>query len=740
MNAETPNIQIQPSQSADSGGHTLDLHELLRIGLKYKWGIFGLAILIAVLAALWAFRQPSVYKATSKLLIERQGTKYVSIEETYGGSPYSWEYYQTQYEILKSRPVAARAAQSLGLLDDIDVTDTAPEVTGWRSWFPEDWFPPPPPPTESEVENAVVAGLQGSVIVDPVRNSQLVRISIEGTDPQQVADRANAIVDAYISENLEGQMQMTQNANLWLMERMQELQTNLSNSEAALQAFVDREQILDMDAVDTLASQELTLVNQRLASLRQTLAEKRTAWQQVQSAREAGVPLSSVPALRDDDALALVRREYREAQREVAELQSRYGPKHPRMIAAQTQLQSTQSAMDEQLASLAKTIEFEYSAAQEAVRDAERSASGSQADIQEINRKQFQLNALRREVENNRQILDLFQKQQKGIEATGGVQTSNARVVEYANVPKTPIRPNRQRSIVLAFFIGLVGAFGLAYLLERLDNTLKGQEDVERRLELPVLGLLPMLSDVKKGELTPITHFESNKHTIFSEAIRTIRTGVLLSAIDEPHRILLVTSSLPGEGKTTLSMNLSIALSQMKKVLLIDADMRRPTLGRAMGKPVRQTKGLSDVIAGNAKFDECIQKLENQNLHILPSGSIPPNPLEILSSARFESAISQLSERYDHVVVDCAPALAVSDSLVLSKMANAVIYVVRSDSTPAKLAQLGVKRLRRVDAPLIGAVVNRVVQKSTRYGRYGRYAPYQDQYYADYGYNTSSKS
>jgi polysaccharide biosynthesis transport protein len=245
-----------------------------------------------------------------------------------------------------------------------------------------------------------------------------------------------------------------------------------------------------------------------------------------------------------------------------------------------------------------------------------------------------------------------------------------------------------------------------------------------------VLGLVPQLKLAK--EQNAMRYFIEHPKTAFSESVRTVRTGVLLSALDKQHKRVLVTSSVPGEGKTTLSLNLAQAMSQMNKVLLIDADLRRPTVARAFGDG-RPQLGLSQYISGEAKISECVHQLEGSNTYVMTAGVIPPNPLELISSQKFSEALDNLGKVFDYIVIDCAPSLAVSDALVLSRLVDGVIYVVRCDHTPYQAAQSGIKRLRRVDAPILGVVINRVGERSHGYG-YGRYSYYADGYYPHYGY------
>jgi capsular exopolysaccharide synthesis family protein len=262
----------------------------------------------------------------------------------------------------------------------------------------------------------------------------------------------------------------------------------------------------------------------------------------------------------------------------------------------------------------------------------------------------------------------------------------------------------------------------LAFLLDYLDSTFKGADDVEARLGDPMLGLLPIAKRTQEQGAKPL--FLDSDQQGFAEAVRTVRTGVVLSGLDASHQIVVVTSSVPGEGKTTTSVNLALAMGQMEKVLLIDADMRRPTIAKTLGIP-GSSPGLSNLVAGTAEAEQCIHHHEEGNIDILTAGLIPPNPLELLASRRFRDVLAQLAEKYDRIVIDSAPTLAVSDALVLATQANAVIYVVKSDSTAFHSARNGIQKLQRVKAPLTGVVLNQVnLSKASKYGSYYGYYDY----------------
>jgi polysaccharide biosynthesis transport protein len=738
MNVALPNDALEAAPPAD-GRELPNLQDYLRILMRFKWGVLALMVACGLISVLRAYSETPIYQATATLLIERQAARFVSIEEVYRGNQ-GWdfgEYYQTQYEILRSRPLAERVVDKLGL--DPFRPKAAPEPGfSWRKLIPGNKpAVPAKPPSDVELRNAAIGGVQGSLSILPVRNSQLVRIQFRSPDPIFAATLANAHSQAYIEETLEGRVQMSQTASNWLNERTAGLREKLEQSERALQEFRDRERLIDVKGVDSLAASELSLASERLSEARRERSEKEVMFRQVQDARTRG-ELDKLPILLNSPQVIDLKQAVIDAERSLGELSGRYGPKHPRLVEAQTSLSTARTALSRQLELTASAVEREYLAARTREGEVSGEMGSAKGEVRELNRKQYELQALQREVDSNRQLYEVFQNRYKETAASGGVQSANARLIEAALPNGTQVYPNKRRSALIGLLIGLALGIALALVLDHLDNTLKGADDVERRLGLPVLGLVPRLPDSAEAAEAPIRYFASHPHSSFAEAVRTIRTGVLLSAVDQEHKRLLITSSVPGEGKTTLSMNLAFSLGQMKKVLLIDADMRRPALHRGLPDQ-RQSPGLSEFITGEAKVSDCLRQLPNSQVFVMPAGVAPPNPLEILSSRKFADALDNLGKAFDHVLIDCAPACAVSDALVLSKLVHGVVYVVRSDSTQWQVARTGVKRLARIDAPIIGAVVNQVVPRKGAYG-YGKYYYHGDGYYSDYGYAKRKKT
>jgi len=396
-----------------------------------------------------------------------------------------------------------------------------------------------------------------------------------------------------------------------------------------------------------------------------------------------------------------------------SELAKRYGPKHPKLIAANSELSSARRSLDRQIMSVVNGIENQYRVSRASERSLEGSLGSSKQQIPGLKRKEYQLKALEQEVETNRQLYETFFTRLNETDATGGLETANARIADPAVPPLSPEKPKKGLIVSLGFIGGMFFAIGCAILFEVLNNTIRSSSDVHTKLGRPVLGLLPMLSG-RKADKSSYRHYVEDNKSGFSEAVRTIRTGLVLSSLDNPHKTIAITSTVPGEGKTSVALSLAYSLGQMGRVLLIDADMRRPSIGKVFGFGSKSS-GLSDLVAGTASLEDCVHSLENEGIDVLPSGLIPPNPLELLSSARFAKVLEVLEKRYDRIIIDTAPCQAVSDALVLAPLIASMVYVVKCDETPDAQIKAGLRRLDEVDAPMVGVVLNQVnLKKAAR--------------------------
>jgi capsular exopolysaccharide synthesis family protein len=715
----------------------LDIVEYWRALAKRRWSILGLTVAIAILALLIASNIRPQYRASTLLLIEQGKNKVVSIDEVYSQGMIQREYYQTQAEILKSDELARKVVEKLNLLRHPDY-DPRQAPPGWfaRLIGSESSLEQKAALSDEAVLKTVVARFKRDLQVQLVRNSQLVQLSFSSFDKELAAKAPNTLADVYIESDLEARMAMTQKAAEWLRERMGDLRAKVDVSEKALQDYRDRERIVDTKGLAMSgAGRQLEELTKNLVEARQKRAEAEAAYasvQQIRSGRsQAGY--ESVPVVLRDPLVQRMKEAEADAERRLSDAAKRYGPEHPKMVQAKADVETAHENTRRQMEVVVGGLQKEFDAAKANEIAVERALAQSKADIQGLNRKEFQLGILEREVQQNRNLYDMFVNRLKETTAAGDLQSTVARVIDPATVPGAPFAPKKSQIVAIAAAVTFVLACMLALLLDRLANTLNSTTDVERRLGVPALGVLQKIKGfMKKGFVSELAFFNDTQST-FSEAVRTVRTSVLMSALDEVHKVVVITSSVPEEGKTTLSFNLACALGQVKKVLLVDGDLRRPKIGRLTGREGK-APGLADLVAGHAQVSQCVYFDERAGIHILSAGTVPPNPLELLSSRRFEDVISKLKEAFDIVLVDSAPLQLVSDAQVLSQFSSAVIYVVKADSTPYQVAQNGLKKLRRVNAPILGVVLNQLdLEKAERYyGEYSGYKSYRG--YRKHGY------
>jgi succinoglycan biosynthesis transport protein ExoP len=719
---------------------TLDLVRYARAMSRNKWSILGLVIAVGVLATLVAHSLTPVYQASAVLLIESNKPKLVSIEEVYGQmSSGNREFYQTQVEILKSRELAARLSQRMQLSEHAALDPRRQAPPFWKGWLPEGLLGEPANQAAPEVvEQRIIAGLQRNLSVVPVRGSQLVKLTYESKDRQLAAQVPNALAELFIEADLEARMAMTQKATTWLTNQSGGLKKKLSEAEQALQAFRERERIIEAKGLaQSGVATQISDLQKTLAEARSKRTEAEYIYTQVTAVLKgkSQETLEALPAMQKHPLVLRYKEQEAEAEKRVNEASKRYGNEHPRLIAAESDLKSARENLRRQIAAVAQTVTREFDAAKANEASVERNLAAAKGELQSINRKEFQLASLEREVANSRQLYEMFLQRFKETNISSEMQSAIARVVDPAIVPASAHGPNKRLIVGLSLLVALIAGLGLAVLVERLNNTLKTTHDVESKLGVPVLGMV-QITKPKRGQMLDRV-FLDDPQTSFAESIRTIRSAVLLSALDSPKKTVVVTSSVPEEGKTTVAINLAFALGQVKKTVLIDADMRRPRIGKVLGGQGKSTLvGLAQVVAGEVPLEKCLYPVADTQLYVIPAGRVPPNPLELLASHRFAELIERLQKNFDVILIDTPPVQLVSDALVLASIATEVVYVVKADDTPYPLARVGIKRLRRVNAPVTGVVLNQLdLERADRYyGEYSGYGKRYGKYGKKYGY------
>ncbi len=737
----------------------IDIREFWRVIMRHKGKTLCLTILSALISAAIVMPQKSVYRSTATLLLDPETSQIAPVELIYGAKS-GEQFYKTQYEILKSRSLAKAVISRMGLektpefhtRKSQDSSKNESKVQLILDWFNsleldwlddiKGWFSEL---AEVDVDNGeknvvesgdnrqlevLTSKFLSRLTIKPIRDSQLVNVSFDAYDSKLGAEIANTLVKTYISKDLESKLSLTTDASKLLSERLDDLRSKLESSEKALQEYREKEKLVEIGDVTSLTSVQLQALNQQLMVVNQQLSQEEAAIRQIDLLKGTSVDrLSSTPAVLSDSVVASLRQAATSARRQVSSLEKRYGPKHPKLIQAKADLSEAKAAVSSRVNSVIAGVEKGYNVTKSREAAIKNSIWQARSTMQELNRKNFGLQALVREVESNRQLYQRFVSRLKETNEASGFSKPVASISDPASASVRPIRPKKSQIIVIASILG--GCLGvlLGFLLEHLDNTIKKESDLVDRLNMPLLGLLPHVK-LKKQE-SSFTYSVHDKTSFFSESIRTIRTAIQLSGLKNPYKIILITSSIPGEGKSTVSSNIAMSLGDTHKVLLIDADLRRPKVSGAMDLE-NKTKGLAELIAEKIDPSECYYKIGENNLHVMPIGNAPDNPLDLITSKHLPKTLNTLTETFDHIIIDSPPVMAVSDALILSTYADGVIYIVKAESTPFPVVQDGVNRVRQANANIIGGVFNDVPHKK---GGKNKFDYYSDSNYGPYGYS-----
>ena len=721
----------QTGSAGMSAERKMELMEYWRSITKRKWAIGALTVAVAGLAAVVSMAVQPVFKASATVLIESGKGKSVAVEEVYSLGQQR-EHFQTQIELLKSREVALRSARVLRLWDHENY-DPRLVKPSWTSRFMvdiglSDAATPKSSWSEEELAEATVDAIREGLSVTPVRLSQLARVEFESTNAELAAKVANTVAAQYIKSDRDERYAVTTQVSQQLQGRLGSLRQAVEKSERALQEYREKKGLVSLSgSTQANMSQQVGGLTERLLAARARRIEWEGQTEQIRSLGAGGY--GSVPVVIRDAGVIDAQRTASAASAKLVDLKTRLGPEHERVQQAEAEVADATAALRQRQKAVADSVLREFEAARSTEVALERTVSSARDQAQGQNRDEFQLGVL--EYQSNRQLFDLFMTRAKETNAIGEIQPSVARITDPAVTPTVAIKPNRQRILVICAALALLLGMLAAVAIDRLDNTIKGTEDAEMRLRSPVLAALPEIDGATRKGMARA--FLQDGHSHFSEGIRTARTGIMLSGLDAPNKILLVTSSVPGEGKTTVAVNLAFAHSQSAtRTLLIDCDMRRGQASRMVGLGAAKV-GLASLVAGRATVAECIRPVKRTELFVLPVGETPPNPLELLLSQKFKDTLAALSKEFPIIIIDSPPVELVSEALVLAPLATNVAVVVRAMSTPAPLVRKTQLRLQRAGGHLLGVIINGLNFKEAR-AYYGEYV------HSSYSYTYDAKT
>jgi capsular exopolysaccharide synthesis family protein len=686
-----------------------DIAEYWRVAVKHRLiitGAFFSALVIGIVATLLMTPQ---YTASTTLQIDREAARVLNVAEAapQDSMIQGEEFFQTQYGILRSRSLTERVIEDLGL--------------GASDAFLEQMGVKPPQRNAQTAANLalrrreeVIRVIQENLGVSPVRGSRLVSVSFKSPDPQLSTRIANAFAENFIQANLDRRYESSSYARQFLEDRIEQTKQRLADAEQQLVAYAGQKQIINIreagqqtGEAQSLASSSLAALNSALAEARAERLAKEAKWREARS-----VALLTLPEVLQNPAMQRLTEERVRTNAEIEQKGRIFQADYPEMVQLRARADELEGQINALASQIRASIQNEYEVALARERSVSAAVEGLKGDVLDLRSRSVQYGILQREVDTSRALYDALLKRYNEVGVTGSVAANNISIVDAAYPPTKPSSPRLLVNIVLAAFLGLGLGVLLALLMEALDETLAAPDDVESKLGIPVLGVIPLLAKGQTPRLA-LADIKSN----FSEAYYSLRTALQFSTPEGAPRTLLTTSARPGEGKSTTAYATALNLARLgRRVLLLDGDLRNPSMHRVIG--VENDAGVSNLLSGNAELTALLKPTGQQGLDFIPCGPIPPNPAELWGSDRLRKVLQEAGEVYDHIVIDGPPVLGFADSPLLASMVGGTVFVLESKATRRAQARGALRRLALGNGRILGAVLTKFDTKAVQYGGY----------------------
>lgn len=708
-NSQALSLDLQLPDAQEAEGET-DLLDYWRILVKRRWTVVATMAMVLVIALVNTLLTTPIYQATAVLQIDNESQSIVPMQGVDPGAAnydYDNSFLNTQLQLLQSRALAQRVVSQLGLDESGELEHLWPPSTwsklrsilaGKSGSSADNKRPTAGKPTsDAELAN-LAAELRGGIAVARVQDSRLVQVSYNSPSPEFSQRVANALSEAFIASSLEHRFGSTSYAKNYLEDRLQELKLRLEDSERKLVAFAEKEQIVGStdDSAGNLSQANLGSLNSAYGQARQARIQAEVRWRQVQGLRGSG--LQAIAGGNSNLMMSKLQETRANLMAEYQDKLSLYKPGYPLMQQLKSQIDEVNKQITTEEGNIRAGVRAEYEAALQQEQMLGEQLSGLKGEVLDLQGRSIQYNILKRDVDTNRQLYDALLQRYKEIGVAGGVTANNIAVIDRAELGHQ-VYPSMNGNLIKAAMVGLMLGVLLALAFEYLDDTFKRPDDIEKQLGLPVLGAIPML----RAPMTPLRALEDVR-SAFSESYRSLRTALQFSTDRGVPRSLLITSAMPIEGKSTTALVLAMYYAQLgKRVLIIDGDLRNPTLHRSLN--VDNSQGLSNYLSGSVRPTEMIRPTEIPGLMYMPTGPLPPNPAELLMGPKMVSLLTVAAEKFDLLIIDGPPVMGLADAPILSNMAQGTLLVVRANQNRISVVRNALKRLRSARAHVVGALL-----------------------------------
>ncbi len=733
LNSQVPDM-LPPDQGGPEPGRGINVREIIGILRRHYIMIAAITVVGTALTALWVNQLTPIYQAEVSVLVDPSRETITKFQPVNPGIVQAWTMMETQLALVRSRDLAVKAVRRLDLVNHplynpalakpkpstlesilAPITALFGEAKPETPRNPVSIAPLTPAEREQLVQN-IVGGYLGGLSAVQAGASQVMLIRFTSTDPVLAAKAANMAAQVYIDDQVANRGESTQSALKFLSEKVEELRLKMIAAEQALTEYRTRNGILQSGTEQSPVQQQLSSYNQQLVEVRALIRNLETSQQQVKGVQRSEGSMEAVGAVMTNPFISQLRQQEVELSRKLAELKTQLRDNHPQVIALRNELREVQGKIGAEIAKIAANIGNDLALARQREQSLLSEIKRLQGDQATQADAEVKLRELQLAAQTSRQVYEAMLARFNEVSLTDDkVQKPDARILSPAAVPGGPIAPRKDLYMMMALFISLGIGVGLAVMIELLDSGFRSVNQLEQLANAPALGMVPFQTGKAGRDKRPWDTVLDKPNSSFAEAIRTIRTGLLLSSVDHPPRTVLVTSSVPGEGKTTTALALaSAAAASGQRTIIVDCDMRQPSMHTNLG--TGNELGLSDYLTGNARLEDLIHIDDRSGLHYICAGRLPPSPTDLLSSNRMKQLLQQLSAAFQMVMLDTPPILAVSDALLLVRAVDKTIFVVRWEKTRRDVALNGLKSVFDAGARIGGLVLTQVnLRKHAQY-------------------------